>query len=245
MAETATGRAAAPAPSTTASQTFFPCTPAGEPLFAVREGLPAHEALEQAVGFISTAKGAATFAASEAKAGLSETLWSCINTLELAEAVLEATSSGMRREAGQAAAQAEEPTPITPAPEAKNPDLDKILEAVETMDMFSQDGFDRVKALARMALRLLELPETYSHPDTLAEALNTIVLTADDNRNFINCEAEAVGANYVDELGHKALRARMDAVRAASALREAAMAEKTAAGMASRAEGQPGHMARS
>lgn len=217
MANTATGRATAPASSTTTSQTFFPATPSGEPLFAVREGLPAHEVLEHVVGFISTAKGAATFAAYQAEVGLSETLWACVHTLELAEALLEATSSGMRREAGQAAPQAENPPPIAPAPEAKEPDREELLEAVWAMDMFSQEGFDRVEAMATIALKLLERPETYRHLYPLVEALKNIIFTANNNRDLINGRAEGVGANCVDEPAYQAQSARLAAVREAFA----------------------------
>jgi DUF3077 family protein len=105
MAETANGRAAAPATCTTVSKTFFPCGSAGHPLFAVREGIPALDALEQVSTFLSAAKDAATFAAMEAEGDEGGVMWTCAYLIEVAKATLDAAVSSMPRKVRQAASE--------------------------------------------------------------------------------------------------------------------------------------------
>ena len=104
MADTANGRATAPASSTTESKPFFSCAPDGQPLFTVREGLPAMDALDQVSTFLAAAKDAATLAACEADGTEGGTMWACVYIIDMAKATLDATTSGMAREARQAAA---------------------------------------------------------------------------------------------------------------------------------------------
>ena len=75
----------------------------------------------------------------------------------------------------------------------------KLREAVNLMDCLSQDGFSEIASIAKMALAWLERPDSYGHMDNIADALKTIWGKADDVQNCINCQAEDVGANYIDE----------------------------------------------
>jgi DUF3077 family protein len=214
-------QAAAPASRTTVSNPFFACQTDGQNLFTVREGVPAMEALEQVSTFLSAAKDAATLAACEADGTESGAMWSCVFIIEAAKATLDATTSGIAREARPATAQGVEAAPSVAAPAVAGSDRDEILDVVRTMDMHSQAAFDRIEALANMALKLLQLPETYRNPDDLAEALKTIRYTAMDIRNIVNCEAESVGSHYIGDLEQVSSRARWDAMREAARGEEA------------------------
>lgn len=103
MAETAIGRAAAPTPSTTVSETFFTCGNSGQPLFAVREGLPAMDVLEEVSTLLDAAKDAAEISASEAEGGISGTMWACVYVLTMAKSALDGVVSGMARVADHGA----------------------------------------------------------------------------------------------------------------------------------------------
>jgi hypothetical protein len=90
------------------------------------------------------------------------------------------------------------------------PDLQKLRDAVETMDCLAGSAMEEIASIAKLALSHLETPEGYRHVDDIANALTAIWGKADENRNCIKCEAERVGCNYVDD----ARRRRWDAGRA-------------------------------
>jgi hypothetical protein len=106
------------------------------------------------------------------------------------------------------------PQPDTP-PDRNAPSPADFREAVETMDSTSQWAFNRIEALAQLALLAMESPKTFMNPDLLAGTLHTIAYLAEDARNLINDEAEGVGANYKDDPGWDASRRRWDAIRLA------------------------------
>lgn len=92
-------------------------------------------------------------------------------------------------------------TPATP---------DQLRNAVTFMDCLSNNGFDEIIAIAKLALAWLETPNGYQHLDVVASALNAIWGKAENIQNSIGWEVEQVGCDYVDE--HQ--KRRWDAQRA-------------------------------
>jgi len=78
-------------------------------------------------------------------------------------------------------------------------DLQKLREAVSTMDAYSQEAFKEIGAIARLALRCMTLPNEPRAADDIATALKAICARADEAMNGINAEAESVACNYVDD----------------------------------------------
>lgn len=98
---------------------------------------------------------------------------------------------------------------------ADAPPYEELLEAVRTMDLYSQDALNKIEGLAKLALVSLESPSTYLDPRSLAETLKTIVYLAQDTCNSINCTAEGVRGDYTNDADRKASGRRHDAMRAA------------------------------
>lgn len=78
-------------------------------------------------------------------------------------------------------------------------EVERLCEAIETMSILSQAGFSQIEAIAKLALSGLETPEGYKHIEIIAKAFEIIQEKALDIRNCINCAAEEVGCNYIDE----------------------------------------------
>ncbi len=78
-------------------------------------------------------------------------------------------------------------------------EVETLRGAVNFMDALAQGGFSAISAVAQLALAQLETPDGYRHLDNLVYALCVIRDKADDIQNCINCEAEQVGCNYVDD----------------------------------------------
>lgn len=95
------------------------------------------------------------------------------------------------------------------------PPYEELLEAVRTMDLYSQDALNKIEGLAKLALVSLESPSTYLYPGSLAETLKTIGYLAQDTSNSINCTAEGVRGDYTNDADRKASERRHDALRAA------------------------------
>lgn len=89
------------------------------------------------------------------------------------------------------------------------PSIEQLRRAVEDMDGLSQEGFSEISAVAALALKSMETPDTDRHPEHLAQALKIIWSKAEDIQNCINAAAEQVGCNYKDD----AQRRRMAAYR--------------------------------
>lgn len=96
-------------------------------------------------------------------------------------------------------------------------EVQKLRNAVETMDCLSQEGFSKISSIAKLLLASFETPEGHLCLNEAAGALRTISGVADDIENSINATAEDVGCNYVD----KAERRRWDAAREARTRLEA------------------------
>lgn len=91
---------------------------------------------------------------------------------------------------------------------SERPDYNKLKSTIETLDALSQDGFSEISTLAGVALKLMETPDAYLWPETIAQLLGTIRVKAEDIENLINCEAENVGCNYKDEAAERRYEAR-------------------------------------
>lgn len=100
---------------------------------------------------------------------------------------------------------------MSKTPSAMTADAQKLRATVNYMDNLSQGGFSEIAAIAKLALMSLETPEGHRHLDNVVHALRNIWGRADDVQNSINCEAEEVGCNYVDEAEQR----RQDARQAA------------------------------
>lgn len=74
----------------------------------------------------------------------------------------------------------------------------KLRDAVELMDSFSQGGFEEISAIATLALIALETPAGHQNIESIARALMAIKSKAQDIQNIINCEAGNVGCASVD-----------------------------------------------
>jgi hypothetical protein len=82
-------------------------------------------------------------------------------------------------------------------------DIEKLREAVRTMDANSQWAFEEIGAIARLALRSMTPPNEPRAANDIAIALKAIWARADEAMNGINCEAESVGCNYVGDTSRR------------------------------------------
>lgn len=101
------------------------------------------------------------------------------------------------------------------------PSVGELRDTLRLVDGFSQNAFGRIDAMATLALRALEHPEGcgVSGLERIACVLAAIAAIAGDTMNDINCEAERMGAHYVDEASRRrgdAWRCRGAAARGAA-----------------------------
>lgn len=92
-------------------------------------------------------------------------------------------------------------------------DVKKLQDTIEQMDGLAQEGFSEISAIAKLALKSLELPDGHLHIDTLADALSAIFGKAATIENCINATAEDVGCNYIDRAQHRRWAAADEARR--------------------------------
>ncbi len=76
---------------------------------------------------------------------------------------------------------------------------EKLRATIQNLDCLSQEGFTQISAIAKLILTTMESPTCGHDLEDIACALRVIWGKADDIQNAINCDAEAVGCNYVDE----------------------------------------------
>lgn len=97
-------------------------------------------------------------------------------------------------------------------------ELEKLRNKIRELDCLSQSAFSQIAALAKLALKSLEVPDPHGHNlESLARAFEMIWTTAETTENNINGEAEEVGCHFIDER----LQLRMEA-RTPSMARRAA-----------------------
>lgn len=76
----------------------------------------------------------------------------------------------------------------------------ELRDAVHTMDGLSQEAFGHIESLAKSCLLILERPDREKYlSDEIWRMLEMISARAFDGMNYINSEAERVGANYKDD----------------------------------------------
>ena len=93
----------------------------------------------------------------------------------------------------------------------------KLRNTVEFMDCLSQDGFSKIRSIARLALASLETPDGHRSVDDIADALAAIWGLAETHQGCINSEAESVGCTYVDTAQERRWKARSGADACANA----------------------------
>ena len=96
---------------------------------------------------------------------------------------------------------------------------EQLREAVNSMDGVAQKAFSEIASMARLALLVMEQPNTYANGaglDSIAHMLNAIKSTALDIDNCINATAEGVGCNYVDAAQGRRWNAEREARKAST-----------------------------
>lgn len=96
--------------------------------------------------------------------------------------------------------------PAAAAPETST-DVQAFRSAVESMDALARHGFTEIQTVARLALAALQVPETYSHPEVIALALQSIAGTADDINDRVGWHAEQVIEPHDDASTERRFRA--------------------------------------
>lgn len=76
--------------------------------------------------------------------------------------------------------------------------IERLRDAITEIDSMSQSAFSEIATIAKLALASLEKPEAYKNPEAMAHVLQAIWGKALDAENYINCIAEQVGCNYID-----------------------------------------------
>lgn len=76
--------------------------------------------------------------------------------------------------------------------------LKKHADSIQLIDCFSQQGFGRISALARVALLALESDLKVQQIEAFAGVFEEIQAIAEDMESCINVEAEEAGCNYVN-----------------------------------------------
>ncbi len=88
------------------------------------------------------------------------------------------------------------------------PTEEKLRATIQNLDCLSQEGFTEISAIAKLILTSMESPTCGHDLETIACALHVIWGKAEEIQNAINCDAEAVGCNYVDDAAGRRYAAR-------------------------------------
>jgi hypothetical protein len=91
--------------------------------------------------------------------------------------------------------------------------VESLKAHINTMDMFSQVAFTRIRAAARLALHALETPSGVNDLQSLGYALQAIADDAATGMNDINCEAERAGGHFCDDVARRRLSVQCQAQR--------------------------------
>lgn len=85
------------------------------------------------------------------------------------------------------------------------PSIEELQDTLRLVDGISQRTFGHIDAMATLALRSLEHPGGIGVGglDRIACVLEAIASMACDTMSDINCEAERMGAHFVDEAAHR------------------------------------------
>ena len=86
-----------------------------------------------------------------------------------------------------------------------------LQSTIRTIDTISQSGLSEIYTLAEMALKLMETEHAYTHPETIAKALESIRVKAMSTEDQIFSEAQDVGCEFRDESAERREEARLSA----------------------------------
>lgn len=73
----------------------------------------------------------------------------------------------------------------------------RVRSTLREIDRMTQDRTADIAALARAVLRCLDTPEDRAAIQDARQLVDLMHMSADDLGNFVNCEAEEQGCNYV------------------------------------------------
>lgn len=92
------------------------------------------------------------------------------------------------------------------------PSMQELCIAVEEMDQVAGGAFNGIQAVAALLLATLKNPQTCLNTDVMAHAIQVIHVVASDAADKVNCSADAVGCNFVDDDRSKRWTARYEAM---------------------------------
>lgn len=98
-------------------------------------------------------------------------------------------------------------------------DIKRLTAAVTDIAIISYSALSEINAIVKLILLWLETQEAYRDPETIFNALNNIVYTAQKTIETVGHEAESVGCYYIDQDAQRRQRA-------AEEYRNAIMSEK-------------------
>jgi hypothetical protein len=96
-------------------------------------------------------------------------------------------------------------TPAQPRPSSD--DIQKLRNLITDIDALAQEGFFEISAIASLALKSLEKPESYRDIENITQALLVIKSKADCINDCIGNEAEQVGCGCVNQFKDSRWRA--------------------------------------
>lgn len=91
---------------------------------------------------------------------------------------------------------------------SEQPNLEQLKSVITDIDGISQYGLSEIFTLANVALKLMETKDAYTHPETIAQLLSSIRVTAEETENLINCVAGDVGCDYTNQAAERRHAAR-------------------------------------
>lgn len=92
-----------------------------------------------------------------------------------------------------------------------SPAVAVLQSTIRTIDTISQSGLSEIYAMADMALKLMETEHAYIHPETIAQALESIRARAMSTEDEIFSEAQEAGCEYRDKSSERREEARLSA----------------------------------
>ena len=92
------------------------------------------------------------------------------------------------------------------SPQAK--EIKNLKSTITDMDCLAQDGFSRIRAIARLALSAMKTEDVIRLSEDFAKAFETICIIAHSAEECVNGEAEDVGCNFTSSLENLRYAAR-------------------------------------
>lgn len=83
---------------------------------------------------------------------------------------------------------------------ARDAELGKCHDTINGIDLMCQIQLGQIQNLTNVTLRAMESPSFWKCPTAAGEILGLIQYIAADLANYVNCVAEDLGSNHVDEI---------------------------------------------